>query len=591
MPNSIKYSASAQTLALKKGNYWIGAGDVEKGPTTTTDYWNGITPSSGGYTVYLNKANGGPSIICPANDGQLISLTNGLAGQTFSTIAAALDWYNTQTDKMVFNIDYPGVITNGLGLNVDAGFTPSYPQTGTVWYDLSGNSYNSTLTNGPGFSTSGGGCITFDGTNDEASFGNILDYTSGSFTFNCWVYFNSLTTNQSGQGPVVFFKGQSQNNGYYLQVGNNGAISFITNQSGASQTSSTNSSAIVVNTWYNIAVTRSGSSCKIYVNGVNSTTTSGTHQNPSTSSENFKLANYNNSIYANMNIAIFQSYNRELSATEVLQNYNTYTVRFLDSDVKAYYNAVIANGGTVSSANLAKITSFILYLRDTSPNGNQWQYLDRFWMYRNTSQQAALTSLKNPTSTMSETVNNPTFTTDSGFTFNGTSQYIKTNFVPSTNAVNYVYNALTLGGVWQQTARTGVQWESLIGVNDGTSEVLVFPNNNQFGTAYNLNRAVGGAYLRGSTTVSSGRIYYTFKRDGTSTQFYMSNNNTSNDGGSSGGSTLTKQFYVGAYNNNDGTPTSYWGQSGNFGAIEFIFFGGKQIVLSDLIYAVNTYLI
>ena len=59
MPNSIKYSTSAQTLALKKGNYWIGTGDVGKGPTSTTDYYNGISPS-GGYTIYLNKASGGP---------------------------------------------------------------------------------------------------------------------------------------------------------------------------------------------------------------------------------------------------------------------------------------------------------------------------------------------------------------------------------------------------------------------------------------------------------------------------------------------------------------------------------------------------
>ena len=47
MPNAIKYSASAQTLALKKGNFWIGTGDVEKGPTSTTDYWNGISPPAG----------------------------------------------------------------------------------------------------------------------------------------------------------------------------------------------------------------------------------------------------------------------------------------------------------------------------------------------------------------------------------------------------------------------------------------------------------------------------------------------------------------------------------------------------------------
>ena len=63
MPNPIKYSASAQTLALKKGNFWIGTGDVGKGPTSTTDYYNGITPPAGGYTIYLNKASGGPEAL------------------------------------------------------------------------------------------------------------------------------------------------------------------------------------------------------------------------------------------------------------------------------------------------------------------------------------------------------------------------------------------------------------------------------------------------------------------------------------------------------------------------------------------------
>jgi hypothetical protein len=36
MPNAIKYNVSAETLALKKGNFWIGTGDVGKGPTSTT---------------------------------------------------------------------------------------------------------------------------------------------------------------------------------------------------------------------------------------------------------------------------------------------------------------------------------------------------------------------------------------------------------------------------------------------------------------------------------------------------------------------------------------------------------------------------
>jgi energy-coupling factor transporter ATP-binding protein EcfA2 len=56
MPNAIKYNVSDETLALKKGNFYIGTGDVGKGPTSSTGYYNGITPPSGGYTIYLNKA-------------------------------------------------------------------------------------------------------------------------------------------------------------------------------------------------------------------------------------------------------------------------------------------------------------------------------------------------------------------------------------------------------------------------------------------------------------------------------------------------------------------------------------------------------
>lgn len=35
MPNAIKYNTSAETLALKKGNFYIGTGDVSKGPTSS----------------------------------------------------------------------------------------------------------------------------------------------------------------------------------------------------------------------------------------------------------------------------------------------------------------------------------------------------------------------------------------------------------------------------------------------------------------------------------------------------------------------------------------------------------------------------
>ena len=73
MPNVIKYSTGATpTGCLRKGNMLIGNNTADYGAT----FFNGINPPSGGYTIYLNKASGGPSIYCPANDTQLIFITN-----------------------------------------------------------------------------------------------------------------------------------------------------------------------------------------------------------------------------------------------------------------------------------------------------------------------------------------------------------------------------------------------------------------------------------------------------------------------------------------------------------------------------------
>ena len=166
MPNAIKYSTSAQSLALKKGNFWIGTGDVGKGPTSTTDYYNGITPPSGGYTIYLNKASGGPSIYTASNDSQLVSLTNSIAGSSYTTAAECLVYYSGQSDKMCFNRDCGAIPTNGLILNLDAGFTPSYPTSGSTWYDTSSAGNNSTLLNGVGYSSANGGSLSFDGSDD-----------------------------------------------------------------------------------------------------------------------------------------------------------------------------------------------------------------------------------------------------------------------------------------------------------------------------------------------------------------------------------------------------------------------------------------
>ena len=145
MPNPIKYSTSAQTLALKKGNYWIGTGDVGKGPTSTTDYWNGITPPSGGYTIYLNKASGGPSIYTAANDSQLVSLTNTISYITTNYISNGGNFADGTNTPFIYDYNNSGGISRVISIANDRPYAGS---TSTNALEINGKGGRVMDTNG-----------------------------------------------------------------------------------------------------------------------------------------------------------------------------------------------------------------------------------------------------------------------------------------------------------------------------------------------------------------------------------------------------------------------------------------------------------
>jgi hypothetical protein len=336
LPNAIKYSTSAQTLALKKGNFYIGTGDVGKGPTSTTDYWNGITPPSGGYTIYLNKSSGGPSIYTAANDSQLISLSNTIAGQTFATAAAALAWFATQTDKMVFNSDYPSIVTDGLVLNLDAGFTPSYPTTGSTWYDVSSGGINGTLINGPTFNSANNGSIVFDGVDDYVT-GSLSNFNVGCISM--WINPSTLiNSGTSFQSLIVLKYTGVFNSEWYASLGS--STSYFTNEyitladvQNDTRTVIEDGGSLLANTWYNITFNVESGTYKIYINGVKKTeNTRGGGVQQLTTPNLIQLGAFvRGSILSGPfpgKIASTQLYNRSLSAAEVTQNYNATKSRF-----------------------------------------------------------------------------------------------------------------------------------------------------------------------------------------------------------------------------------------------------------------------
>ena len=228
---------------------------------------------------------------------------------------------------MAFNYS-PKIVTDGLVLYLDAANPNSYVSGSTTWRDISRGGNNGTLVNTPGYDSGSGGSIVFNGTNNYVNCGNILNYTTGNFSFSYWMYVNSLTTNQPGQGPVMIFKGQYLVNGYYDQINTSGGIGFNTNTNGAIVGSGTNGGVISAGRTYNICYTRNGSSIRIYVNGVDVTTFAGNHLDPVSSSSNFLINTYNSTIFSNVKTYSLSNYNRALSAQEVKQNYNATKTRF-----------------------------------------------------------------------------------------------------------------------------------------------------------------------------------------------------------------------------------------------------------------------
>jgi len=320
MPNAIKYNVSAETLSLKKGNFYIGTGDVGKGDTASTGFYNGITPPSGGFTIYLNKVSGGPSIYTVTTEAQLTGLTSTIAGQTLTTSGACLNWFATQTDKMIFNIDCPTTVTNGLFICLDSGFIPSYQTSGTTWYNLSSGGNNGTLTNGTTYSSVDGGSMVFDGVDDYVALGNNSSFTTiTSMTICAWINGAVYRTNVGGWNRIIY------NSGFNFYVSQK--VLFF----GTSGISRTSNQTLTENTWYHVAVTFnvSTNSLIFYLNGAQVQTQ--TITNATISSNSNTNISHGDSPYGdsfNGKINVVQVYNRVLSASEILQNYNATKSRF-----------------------------------------------------------------------------------------------------------------------------------------------------------------------------------------------------------------------------------------------------------------------
>lgn len=121
-----------------------------------------------------------------------------------------------------------------------------------------------------------GGCaVLLDGTNDYVSLGNVpaRSFTTTPFTLACWVFPTAI-----GAVMGVLANGTTGVAGYDLIVVATGRLRARTHSPATAFTES--SVALVANRWQHVAMTRSGSSVRIYIDGEDRTGGLGVHADP-----------------------------------------------------------------------------------------------------------------------------------------------------------------------------------------------------------------------------------------------------------------------------------------------------------------------
>jgi hypothetical protein len=210
----------------------------------------------------------------------------------------------------------PKIITSGCVLSLDAADKLSYKGSGTTWTDLSGNNNTGTLINGPTFSGGNMGNIVFDGTNDYVNCGNNGSLILTSGTVNVWM--KTTSTAVGYQGIVV----KALNYGIYNYGGN-----LLLYDWGADADRNSGIS-ISDGNWRFITLRFSSNSLNnatVYINGVLVYTTT---MYKTSDIYNLVIGTGDVSQPLPGSIGGVQIYNRSLSTTEVLQNYNATKSRF-----------------------------------------------------------------------------------------------------------------------------------------------------------------------------------------------------------------------------------------------------------------------
>jgi hypothetical protein len=326
------------------------------GPTFLVDTWYNIVMTYDGNTLieYVNGVSVGSSIGVKSNPSSTyLSLgrpglaTNYLGGSTGHFKGYIGVWriwdgpldnteillnYNTNREA------YDTFITNNTILYLDAGSASSYPGSGSVWYDLSVQDNDATLTNTT-YNSINGGYFTFNGVVNSKGALTSSKYNvvySGKTVF-VTAYLSSNMINNTYRAILGSSAGVRNFNFYlYRNISGNYQLHYSANSVGGLSDTLT---SFTPGTWFTAAVTQTtGGLMSYYFNGqLVGTGTASFFQYLPGGTEGIGGADN----FWDGRIGLASVYKVALSSSEILQNHNGVKNRysnFVDTNLVLYFN-------------------------------------------------------------------------------------------------------------------------------------------------------------------------------------------------------------------------------------------------------------
>jgi hypothetical protein len=235
----------------------------------------------------------------------------------------------------------PKIVTDGLVLYLDAANSYSYVSGSLKWNDLSRSQTSGSLQNSPGYNSGNGGSIVFDGVDDYVLNSTLTPLITNQLTISVWFFATDVSTDNM----IVSSENSTTTNSRFILFQDkvafiSGRVNTYTFIPGDSTTGNIRmefaSNSEVLNQWVNITgtfIANSATGLRGYKNGIedpNSPINAST-VNPLSYNGPLYIGTRNpdsNQRYFDGRIGIVQVYNRALSASEILQNYNAQKSRF-----------------------------------------------------------------------------------------------------------------------------------------------------------------------------------------------------------------------------------------------------------------------